>query len=267
VKSLLFPALLKFWRARRGLSQLELGLEADVSARHVSFLESGRAQPSDEMVLRLCAVLGVPLRNQNEVLRAAGFPPRYDESPLDALGPEVDAAITQMMNEHEPFPLTVLGTDTTILRMNRGAARLFEAFSAEPLGDGPLDMLSLVFDRGRLRPFTLEWEALARSMLSRLHRLGLARGGDPKLTKKLDRVFSDPEIPRAWRHPDFSKPAAPTLAVRLRRGEVEVGFLITATVFSAPQQVTLDELLIESSFPLDAATRAVCTRMATGKPG
>ena len=264
MKSLLFPALLKYWRARRGLSQLDLALEANVSARHVSFLESGRAQPSEEMVLRLASVLAMPLRNQNEVLRAAGFSARYDEAPFAELSAEVDAALRQMMTEHEPFPLTVLASDTTILQMNRGAARLFQAFSAEPLGTAPLDMLSLVFDPRYLRTSALDWDALARSMLSRLHRANLARGGDPKLTEKLERVFADPAIPKSWRLPDFSKPIAPTLTVRLRRGDLEVGFLVTATVFSAPQHVTLDELLIESSFPLDAKTREVCARLALG---
>src|SRR5262245_38451982 len=120
-RSRLFPALLKYHRGRRGLSQLELALEADVSARHVSFLESGRAQPSPEMILRLLSVLGVPLRGQNEALVAAGFEPQFAEPPAGGLPREVGAAITQMMEQHEPFPLTVLGADGTLLRANRAA--------------------------------------------------------------------------------------------------------------------------------------------------
>jgi transcriptional regulator with XRE-family HTH domain len=93
----LFCALLKFWRRKRGLSQLDLALTAGVSARHLSFLESGRARPSEEMVLRLMSVLAVPLRDQNEVLRAAAFPPRFPEAGLEALPPPLDFALTHML--------------------------------------------------------------------------------------------------------------------------------------------------------------------------
>lgn len=244
------------------MSQLELALEAEVSARHVSYLESGRSRPSEEMVLRLFAILAVPLRAQNEALRAAGFASRYAEASLRDLGPHIDEALAQMMHEHEPYPLTALGLDTSILAMNRGARRLFAAFSAEPLPDGELDMLSLVLDPRRMRPFCVDWEPLASSMLARLHRLDLARGGDARLRAKLDHALAVFEIPAALRKPDFSAPAMPTLAVRLRRGDLAVGFLVTATVFSAPQAVALDELVIESSFPLDDETRRVCRTLA-----
>src|SRR4051812_29076023 len=120
MKSRMFPALLKYHRLKRGLSQLDLAVEAEVSARHVSFLESGRAGASPEMVLRLFSVLGVPLRGQNEGLVAAGFEPRFPEPPADGLPAEVELAIAQMMNQHDPFPLTVLGIDGTVLRANGG---------------------------------------------------------------------------------------------------------------------------------------------------
>ena len=130
--SQLFPALLRFWRTRRGLSQLELALESDVSARHISFLESGRARPSEEMVLRLFTVMSVPLSDQNQALAAAGFEARFPSPPADALAPEVEQALAQMMAQHEPFPLVVLTVDGVILRQNVGAARLFRAFIATP---------------------------------------------------------------------------------------------------------------------------------------
>lgn len=258
----LFPALLRYWRGRRGHSQLALALEADVSARHLSFLESGRARPSDEMVLRLFSVLAVPLREQNQALVAAGFAPRFAEPGLDAMAPEVDQALQQMMAQHEPYPLTVLSLDGTVVRSNRAAQTLFGAFVAEPEAlPQPLDMYSLLFDARCMRPFVVDWESLARSMVARLHRERLQRG-DAKLAPVLERVLSFPGVPREWRQPDFSTEAHPTLRVRLERGELRVGFLVTVTVFSAPQQVTLDELRIESCFPLDDATRAVCKRFA-----
>lgn len=259
----LFPALLKYWRGRRGFSQLELALEADVSPRHLSYLESGRAQPSAEMVLRLFAALSVPLRDQNQALRAAGLDPHFPEPELSAISPPVDQAITQMMAQHEPYPLTVLSVDATVLRSNRAATRLFGAFVAEPAHlPRPLDMFSLFFDPRLVRPFVEDWEGLARSMVSRLHREALARGGDDRLSARLEQTFAWPGVPRAWRQPDFSQEAEPTLTVRMARGELRVGFLIAMTVFTAPQQVTLDEIKIESCFPLDQETRDTCQRWA-----
>lgn len=261
--SRLFPALLRYWRGRRGLSQLELALEADVSARHVSFLESGRAQPSVEMVLKLFSVLSVPLRDQNQALRAAGLEPHFAEPALDALPPEIDAALTQMMAQHEPYPLTVLSVDARVVRSNRAAQKVFAAFIAEPSAlPEPLDMYSLLFDPKLMRPFVLEWETLAHGMVCRLHRDNLQRGGDERLTTLLERVFGYPGVPRAWRQPDLSSDVQPTLRVQLAREGARVSFLIAVTVFSAPQQVTLDELRIESCFPLDDETRQTCARLA-----
>ncbi|MCP3140524.1 helix-turn-helix domain-containing protein [Pyxidicoccus xibeiensis] len=258
----LFPALLRYWRGRRGLSQLDLALEAGVSARHLSFLESGRARPGEEMVLRLFSVLAAPLREQNQALLAAGFAPRFPAPALDAMAPEVEQALEQMMAQHEPFPLVVLSLDGTVVRSNRAARTLFGAFVSEPAAlRQPLDMFSLLLDERLMKPFVIEWELLARSMVTRLHRERLQRG-DSKLAAVLERVLSFPGVPRAWRQPDFSTETHPTLRVQLARGALRVGFLVTVTVFSAPQQVTLDELRIESCFPLDDQTRKVCERFA-----
>ena len=262
MKSRLFPALLRYWRGRRGLSQLELGLEAEVSARHVSFLESGRAQPSQEMVLRLLSVLGVPLREQNEALRAAGLEPRFPESSADSLPPEVALAITQMMKQHEPFPLTVLARDATILCANRSAHAMFKAFAADPAAVLPtLDLFSLFFDPRLWRPFVVDWAHVAHAMVARLHREALL-SGDARLTVLLDRLLGFPDIPPTWRQPDFSTDSGPILTFRLARGDLKVGFLVAVTTFSGPRQVLLDELRIESCFPLDPETRKVCERLA-----
>jgi transcriptional regulator with XRE-family HTH domain len=258
----LFPALLRYWRGRRGLSQLDLALEAGVSARHVSFLESGRAHPSEEMVLRLLSPLHVPLRAQNEALRAAGLNPRFPEpglDTLDALDPPIQRALEQMMAQQEPFPLVVLGGDFTLLGANRGAEALFGAFVAEPacMPKSP-DLFTLLFDPRLLRPFVHGWPALARGLLSRLQREVLQRGEDERLQVLLDRVMAFPDVPSTWRHPDFSTEAPAAQTLRLTRDRIDVGFLVAITKLSAPQQVLLDELSIESCFPLDEATRDTC---------
>lgn len=261
----LFSALLKYWPGRRGYSQLDFSLEADVSARHLSFLESGRAEPSEEMVLQLMAALDVPLREQNQMLRAAGFDARFPEPELSALAPAVEQAIARMMQQQEPYPLTVLSVESDILRSNKSAQAIFEAFIAEPAQlPSVLNMFSLMFDPRFIRPFVVDWENVARGMLSRLQRESLQRRGDARLSALLDRIYAYPGVPREWRQPDFSTQSEATLTLWFRRAELTVGFFTTLTVFSAPQQVTLEELRIESCFPLDDETRRTCERLAVG---
>ena len=263
MSSRLFPALLRYWRGRRGLSQLDLALEAAVSARHVSFLESGRARPSEPMLLQLLSTLQVPLRAQNEVLEAAGFEPRFGEPALDAISPDVEQALLQMMAQQEPFPLTVLDGGFTIVRSNRAASAVFGAFVADPecIPERP-DMFSLVFDPRLLRTSVLDWETLARTMLGRLQRELLQRGGDARLEALLARTLALPDVPAGFRHADFSQQPEPTQTVRLSRGEHSVGFLIAVTAFASQGQVTLEELRVEACFPLDEATRRTCQRLA-----
>lgn len=261
MKSRVFPALLKYHRGRRGVSQLELAMEAGVSARHVSFLESGRARPSTDMVLRLLSVLGASLREQNEALLAAGLDQRFPEPPTDGLAPEIAAAITQMMQQHEPFPLSVLGVDATVMGANRAARTMFETFASDPEAlVPPLNVFTLFFDPRLWRPFVADWDLVAHAMIARLHRDSLLRS-DVRLATLVDRLLAFPGVPAAWRYPDFGAAFGPTAAFRLRRADLEVGFLVTMTAFAAPMDITLDELRIESCFPLDEATRLTCERL------
>lgn len=259
----MFPAILRYWRGRRGLSQLDLALAADVSARHISFLESGRARPSQEMVLRLASSLGLTLREQNDALRSAGFRPRFAEPELDQISPAVDWAIDRMLEQQEPYPLTVLSRDYKLLRTNRGAARIFELFTAEPglLSEKP-DMYALIFDPRLARPFIIDWNRAAGYMVARLHREALQDATDPRLGALLDRVLQYPGVAAEWRHPDFGTDVDNTLSVWLRRGDLAVGFMTTLTVFSTPRLVTLEEVRLESYFPADANTQEVCQRLA-----
>jgi hypothetical protein len=154
---------------------------------------------------------------------------------------------------------TVQTLDGAIVRHNRAAADLFGAFVAEPAA---LDMFTLLFDPRLMRPFVVGWDALARGMLVRLQREALQRGGDDRLTARLDRALAMPGVPRGWRQPDFAAAVAPTLTVALARDALRVRFVVTVTAFSAPQQVSVDELRIESCFPADGETRAACARLA-----
>lgn len=215
------------------------------------------------MVLRLLTALDVPLRDQNQALVAAGFQARFPEQPLAQTAPAVEQALAQMMEQQEPYPLTVLSTDYDVVRLNRGAGELFHRFVAEPTHlPSPLNLFSLLFDPQLTRPFVQDWESVGHRMLARLHRESLQHRGDERLAALLDRVLSYPQVPSAWRRPDFTTQPGSTLEIRLRRDDLAVGFLTTLTVFSAPMDVTLDELRIESYFPLDDESRTACQRWA-----
>ena len=262
----LFCALLKYWRAQRGMSQLDLALAADVSPRHVSFLESGRANPSEDMVLRLMGTLGVPLRDQNEVLRAASFTPRFLEPPLEAVDPCIDFGLTMMLHQQEPFPMTVMNLAYDVLRSNHAASAVFLHFVRDPASlPTPLNLYGLVFDPQLGRPFIQNWQHVGRHMVARLHREALSRPQDGRLWALLERVLAFPDVPQAWRHPDFSSISEPTLSLVLERGPLVLRFFMVVTMFSAPQQITLEELRIESYFPMDEPTRLACEGLAAGR--
>jgi transcriptional regulator with XRE-family HTH domain len=259
----LLPALLRHWRTRRGMSQLDLALAADVSARHVSFLETGRSQPSREMILRLGAALGIPLREQNALLRAAGLEPEFSEPGFaDEVSPAIDQAISRMLARHEPFPMVVLDRGYRVLRRNEAARRVIARIVAEPSAvESPPNLLRLLFDPRLARTAILDWERTARALIGRLHRESLARPGDAELAALLRSLFEYPDVPATLRQPDLSAPSEPTIPIRIRIGDHRLAFLSTVTAFSAPQNVTLDELRLESYFPLDEATLAVCERL------
>ncbi len=261
----LFPALLKYWRGLRGLSQLDLALSADVSARHVSFLETGRSAPSRDMVLRLGAALQVPMRHQNEMLVAADFEPQFDEpDPATGLSGPIAQALERMMAQHEPFPLAVMNKRYDVLRTNRGGQALLTRFIAEPGAlEGPVNACRLLLDPAGAKPFVKDWERAAKMMVARLHREALTQPQDSSLAELLEELTSLPDVPDAWRQPDFSMPVEPVFTLRLERDGLELAFLTTLTVFSAPQNVTLEELQIESYYPLDDATERAC-REAVG---
>jgi transcriptional regulator with XRE-family HTH domain len=248
------------------LSQLDLAVAADVSARHVSFLETGRAQPSREMVLRLGATLNVPLRDQNEMMRAAGFPPEFPEAKESReLPPSIERAIGRMFAAHDPYPITLLDRHYDVLRINDGGARLLSRFVADPsVLPERINVFRLLFDPRLARPFVVEWERTAHELVARLHRETLVRSSDAELGALLRSLFEYPGVPEQWRQPDFSSPSEPTMTLQVKRDNLELGFLTTITTFSAPQTVTLEELRVETYFPLDEATERACARIAAG---
>jgi transcriptional regulator with XRE-family HTH domain len=259
----LFSALLRHWRTRRGLSQLDLSLTAEVSSRHISFLETGRAQPSREMVLILGGSLDLPLRDQNVLLRAAGFSDHFAEpSWKEGLDPVIERTLSRMLDKHEPYPMVVLSHGYDIVRTNQAAARLMlwliddlRAMTTPP------NLLRALFDPRLGRPYVLEWERIARSLLTRVQREVISRPSDAALSSLLHELLAYPDVPASFRQPDLTVASEPTLSIRVRKNGRELAFLTTVTQFDAPQNITLQELKIESYFPLDDETAAACEKL------
>jgi transcriptional regulator with XRE-family HTH domain len=256
----LFSALLRHWRSRRGMSQLDLSLTAEVSSRHISFLETGRAQPSREMVLILGGSLDLSLRDQNVLLRAAGFRDQFAEpSILDGLDPVIERTLERMLKKHEPFPMVVLSHGYDVVRANQAALRMLSWLVADPSAlTAPPNLMRALFDPRLARSFVVEWERIARSLLTRIQREVIARPSDRALSALLQELLAYPDVPQSFHQADLTEPSEATLSVRLRRDGKELAFLTTVTRFDAPQNITLEELKVESYFPLDDATERAC---------
>lgn len=268
----LVPALLKQWRAKRGLSQLDLALAADVSARHVSFLETGRSLPSPEMVLRLGSTLGVPLHQINTMLVAAGHDPVFDES-ADAIPAPVAHALDLLKSHHEPYPLVVIDRTYAVLDLNRAAFAVMNAVLGLPTSDRHPDpteiaalgmnLARLTFDPAGAQPHLVNFDDVGRQLLWRIQREVLTDPDDGHLHALLDELLGMPTASLDWREVDLSVPSEPAMVLHLQRGPLELRFLTTVTAFQAPQNVAVEQLRIEHWFPYDDATATACQHLAS----
>lgn len=252
--------LLRHWRNVRRLSQLELALNADVSARHVSYIETGRSQPSREMVLRLAGALNVPLRERNPLLIAAGFAPSYFET--DLAEPEmaqVRRAIELTLRHQEPYPAFVLDRRWQIRMANEAASRCTRfLLGAEPTES---NMIRLLLSPRGLRPVLMNWEETAMDLLRHLHNQIAASPSDEQAKELLAEVLDYPEIPSEWRTRELGAAATPLLTTTFRKDDVELSFFSTITTFGTPRDLTLENVHIECSFPADDATESTCRRL------
>ena len=257
----LFPALLKYWRGQRGFSQLDLGLAANVSARHISFVETGRSQPSEAMVLRLASVLNLPLRDHNVLLRAAGFDARYPEPPAEAIldGP-LGFAVDRMLQAHEPFPMVLVNRLYDVVRPNQAATRLLSLACLQP--PSRMNVMHMLFDPNLARTRITNWKETAHFILTRLHRESLHAKNDTDLHELVESLLAYEGVPELIDEPDLTTPDRPVVTIGLALpigGQTKhFSFLTTITSFNAPQNVTLQELLIESYFPMGDETSDNC---------
>jgi transcriptional regulator with XRE-family HTH domain len=248
--------LLRDWRQRRRLSQLELALEAGVSTRHLSFVETGRSRPSADMVLHLAQHLEVPLRERNRLLLAAGYAPVYDERPLD--DPEMEpihAAVRVILDGHDPNPALAVDRGWALVAHNRGAELLMAGLPEELLAP-PLNVLRASLHPDGLAPRIVNLGQWKEHVLGRLAREAMITG-DPALRtlyQELD-AYPVPAADDSDRHAAPGDAAAVPLRLRTPDGG-ELRFLSTITSFGTPADITVEELSIESFFPADERTAA-----------
>lgn len=239
------------WRQRRRMSQLDLALEAEISTRHLSFLETGRARPSREMVLHLAEQLEIPLRERNALLVAAGFAPVFAERTLDH--PELASArraVDLILKGHEPYPALVVDLRWNLVAANAAVGPLLEGVDPELL-EGPINVIRLALHPKGLAPRTANLAEWRRHLLDRLERQA-ALTADPGLIALIQEVKDYPAPPASDRRgEDYGQVAVP---YQLLHGETLLSFYSTTTVFGTAVDITLSELTLETFFPADPAT-------------
>jgi len=252
-----FASRLRWWRGRRGWSQLELAGRAGISQRHLSFLELGRASPSRDMVIRLATTLDLPRRQHNQMLVAAGFAPVWRESDLGA--PEfsgVRDALDYIMAQQEPFPAVAVDRRWNLLRANQGAVRLVE-FLVGPLAPGaPINLADALVGPDVLRPFLVNWAEVVRYFIRSVEADAVA-DGTPETAALLERLLSYDSVRPLLKAPAAHPAGGPVLPMHFRKGDVSLELFTTIATLGTPQDVTLQELRIESFFPMHEDTATI----------
>jgi transcriptional regulator with XRE-family HTH domain len=264
-----FGSLLRHWRLARRVSQLALAAEAGISGRHLSFLETGRAQPSREMVKLLATVLDVPLAEQNNFLVAAGYAPIYGERELSA--PElqhVRRALDFILKQQDPYPAIVFDGEWNIMMRNDAHNRIFSLFRIVS-GTGRKEgrnAMRTIFHPEAMRQFIVNWEEIAGPLMQALHREA-ADGSNVNAARLRDELLTYPDVPSRWKVPDALSVVPPLLTMRLKKDDLSLAFFSTLTMLATPRDIMLQQLRIECFYPADAITEETARRLAVQAHG
>ncbi|WP_322796304.1 helix-turn-helix transcriptional regulator [Tepidiforma sp.] len=251
-----FAALLREYRGARRLSQLELSAASGVSQRHLSFLETGRARPGREVVLRLAAALGLPHRAADELLTAAGFPPLTPAAPPAEAAALVERALRLYLDLHEPFPAVAADRCWEVRAANRAFERLVQALGNarwNPGRPGGINLLRAALHPAGIRPFIANWDEIAAETWRRAAADALEPGGSD-----LRAVLAELEahVPAVLRQPARARPLLPILPVRLATPVGVLSLISVVATFGTAQDALAEDLRIEAFIPADAATEA-----------
>ena len=253
--------LLREIRAAQGISQLDLALRCEISPRHLSFVETGKAQPSRDVIERIGEELALPLRERNTLYLAAGYAPLYRRTPLEA--PElgvVRQAIEATLAQQEPFPAFVFDRHWTIVMANDGMAALMEGL--RPGGPRHANILHQIFDPEDLRPFIVNWDEVAGDLLRHLRHEVQRSPFDHDGRDLLDALLAYPDIPQEWHRARFAEAPLPMVRTVFRGPDGPLSFLSTMTQFGTAWDLTIEEIRVEAMHPTDEATRAWCRARA-----
>lgn len=260
--------LLRLWRDRRGKSQLALSLDAGISQRHISFIESGRSIASRQVVLELAQALDIPLRERNALLLAAGYAPVYADAAWNA--PEMHAihkALARMLRQHDPFPAVVMDRYWNVLMANDAAPRFFGAFIDMAARQGRRNILRLMFDPDGMRPFIADWPRTAQALCRRVLRESVGGVIDQDSRALLDELRACPGMADAGKADGVDPGDASAFPVIplgfIKNGQVLNYFSMVSTV-GTPLTVAAQELRVECMFPADDATEAAHPLLMAG---
>ncbi len=259
--------LLREWRRRRGLSQLQLALAVGVSQRHLGFVEVGRSEPSRALVLGLAQALDVPLRDRNALLLAAGYAPMYPDPAWDADEMRaVRRAIDRLLCQHEPYPALVLDRHWNVLQANAAAPRLLGRFVDLERRPRPRNLLHLVFDPQGLRPHIANWPQVARGLFERIAREAVGGVIDDRMRQLIAQLRAYPDVDAGWASADATG-AGPVIPIEFVDGDCTRGYFSLVATVGTPRAVAAQELRVECMFAADAATEAWHEQVFGGDAG
>jgi transcriptional regulator with XRE-family HTH domain len=260
-----FPSRLVWWRSKRGLSQLQLAMAAACSQRHISFLELGRTKPSREMVLRLAAALDLPLRQSNDLLLAAGYAPVWAESDLGEAGlAPIRAALDYMLAQQEPFPAVVVDRRWNLLQANKGAAAMVEFLVGPVEPVTAINLADALVAPDALRPYLANWSDVVRYFVRSVE-ADAAADATPETAALLERLLGYKDVRATVSQAPPAIAESPILPMHFQKDRVRLRLFTTIATLGTPQDITLQELRIESFFPMDEETRQTFRKWAGSK--
>jgi len=251
-----FGDLLRHWRSVRVKSQLALASDARTTPRYVSFVETGRAQPSRQMVVRLARALDVPLRERNDLLLAAGFAPLYSDAALQSPSLAwIERALDAMLTQHEPFPAVVMDRAWNLQRANQGAEELFgRMFAPEPI-PAIANVLRLIIEPGPVRRHITNWDAVVPALLDRARREAVGGVFDRATADLVATLRDRPDVAELVRRDDVTPAAVPVVDLHFDIAGHDLRFFSVVSTIGTPIDVTAQELRLEAFFPSDDETR------------
>jgi transcriptional regulator with XRE-family HTH domain len=257
-------AMLRHWRALRGKSQIDLSLDAGVSQRHISFIESGRSAPGRDTLLTLAQALEVPLRERNGLLLAAGYAPVYSDAAWnDQEMRSITRALERVLRQNEPYPAVAMDRYWNVFMTNEAAPRFFNRFIDLDARPKPRNMLHLMFDPNGMRPFIANWDVASKALLERVRREAVGHVLDETTRALLAGLLAYPDVDESAGAHALQPPLPMVPLSFMREGRTYHYFSLVSTV-GTPQTIAAQELRIECLFPLDETTEAQHLELMAG---